>query len=265
MSTHESGQVSGSAAEIYESFFIPALFGEWPPRVLDAAGVAASDKVLDVACGTGVLTRAAALQVGSAGEVVGVDINDDMLAVARAHSPEITWKHAPAESLPFNADSFDRVVSQFGLMFFADAIQAIKEMNRVARPGGTVSVAVWASLAATPGYAAITGILRDLFGNDVAKSLEAPYTLGDPDQLSTLFKQAGIAAPHLETLAGTARFASIDAWIYTDIKGWTLADVLDDADYERLRQAAHVGLAQFESEDGSVSFDAPAHIVTFTV
>ena len=151
MGEHKTGQVASNAAEIYEAFFIPALFIDWPDQVLTAADVGAGHHVLDIACGTGILARHAEAMVGPNGSVTGVDINEGMLAVARKMNPNITWELGAAESLPYDQESFDRVVSQFGLMFFSDPAQAISEMVRVIRPGGKIGVAVWASLEDTPG------------------------------------------------------------------------------------------------------------------
>lgn len=262
MSTHDRGQVPDSAAEIYERFFVPALFSQWPPIILAEADVQSGDRLLDVACGTGVLAREALKTVGDSGNVVGIDINDGMLAVARSKPSRINWINGAAESLPFETHSFDRVVSQFGLMFFQDPTTAITEMLRVLRPGGKLAVAVWASLDSTPGYAAVAKLLRDLFGSDVAKSIEVPYCLGDTATLKALFSQAGADEIIIRTVEGKAHFASIESWIYTDIKGWTLADHIGDADYDRLKQAALNTLSGFVCPDGSVEFASPAHIVT---
>jgi ubiquinone/menaquinone biosynthesis C-methylase UbiE len=150
MSQIASGQVSTSAAEIYEEFYLPALFLEWAPRMAAAAGVEPNQRVLDVACGTGVLARALAERVKPGGTATGLDINEGMLAVARRKAPGIEWRHGAAESLPFDDAAFDVVVSQFGLMFFQDRTKAIGEMLRVLRPGGRLAVAVWDSLDRTP-------------------------------------------------------------------------------------------------------------------
>jgi SAM-dependent methyltransferase len=264
MNASERGQVTQSAAEIYETFFVPALFQQWPSRVIQAARIEPGAQVLDVACGTGVLARAAAACVGPTGAVVGLDINAGMLGVAGAQAPAIEWRQGRAEALPWGDSSFDAVVSQFGLMFFEDRTTALQEMMRVLRPGGRLAVAVWGSLGDTPGYAAMTELLQQLFGDQVAGALRAPFLLGDRQLLHSLFAEAGIAEAQITTHKGTARFPSLPAWVYTDIKGWTLADVLDDTQFEQLLQWAQEALHQFVRDDGTVVFDSPAHIVTAT-
>jgi ubiquinone/menaquinone biosynthesis C-methylase UbiE len=142
MSKITRGQVTASAAEVYEEFYLPALFQEWTGPMLEAARVEPGARVLDVACGTGVLARALTERVGPRGSVVGLDINEGMLTVARRVSPRVEWRAGAAEALPFEAESFDAVLSQFGLMFFDDRRAAIREMQRVLKPGGRLAVAV---------------------------------------------------------------------------------------------------------------------------
>src|SRR5262245_61490850 len=117
MNDSDKGQVSRNAAEVYEEFFVPALFQEWTSRVAGAAKIQAGQRVLDVACGTGILARTVAERVGPAGSVVGLDMNEGMLAVAARKAPQIEWRQGISEALPFDGDSFEAVVSQFGLMF----------------------------------------------------------------------------------------------------------------------------------------------------
>ena len=265
MSEHELGQVAASAAEIYERFFVPALFTDWPPQILQAAEVTQGQTVLDVACGTGILARAAFQWVGDTGHVSGVDINDGMLAVAKDQNADIDWQQGQAESLPFEDATFDHVVSQFGLMFFQDRRKAITEMLRVMKPGHKACIAVWASLSATPGYAAVATMLNDVFNAEIAQSIEAPYCLGDARELASIVAEAGACNVAVNTVAGKARFDSIDDWLFTDIKGWTLADVIDDNDYERLRRGgAKISQARFANKNGKVVFEAPANLVTFS-
>lgn len=262
MSATERGQVIHSAAEVYEAFFLPALFQQWAEQVANQAGIQPGQRVLDVACGTGVLTRAIAERIGPTGSATGVDINEGMLAVAQRIAPAIAWKQAPAEMLPFDDNSFDAVVSQFGLMFFTDRLAALREMVRVTRPGGRLAIAVWDTLDRTPGYAAMTGLLQRLFGDKVADGLRSPFALGDRQALQRLFHNAGMPDASIETRSGTARFPSIQSWVYTDIKGWTLADMLDDNQFSILLNEAEQALQGFVADDGSVAFSAPAHIVT---
>ncbi len=256
------GQVTRSAAEIYEEFFVPALFQQWTPIMADAAGIKAGQRVLDVACGTGVLAREAAGRVGGGGLVTGLDRNEGMLAMARRVAPAVEWKAGRAEQLPFPDASFDAVVSQFGLMFFDDRVQALREMRRVLKPGGRLAVAVWDRLENSPGYAAMAGLLERLFGRRIAGELHAPFALGDAEALRALFAEAGLGTAKVATHAGTARFPSIEAWVRTDVKGWTLADLIDDDQYALLLREASVALRRYAKADGIVMFEAPALIVT---
>lgn len=264
MSDSQTGQVAATAAEVYDQFFVPALFAEWAPRLCDAAMIGEGHSVLDVGCGTGVAARAAAVRVGPSGSVTGVDINEGMLAVARQTDATITWDHGPAEDLPYGDGLFDAVISQFALMFFIDPDSAIEEMVRVSLSGGQIAVAVWASLERTPGYTAMAKLLHRLFGQEAAEALRVPYSMGDSSALLRRFRSGGLA-PQVTTVHGMARFPSIDSWVHTDIRGWTLADEIDDEQYERLLNAARVELRRFVGPDGAVSFDHPAHIVTATV
>jgi SAM-dependent methyltransferase len=262
MSDTEPGHVSATAAEVYESFFVPALFAQWTEVVLDRAGVDAGHRVLDVGCGTGVLARAARERVGTGGFVAAVDPNDGMLAVARGAASDIDWQIGTAERLPFPDHNFDRTVSQFALMFFTDPDAALSEMSRVTAPDGRVALAVWDRLENNAGYERLALIIEDLFGPDAADAIRAPFDLGDEDVLSKL------AASHLAPIVvarhhGTAQFGSLEAWLHTEIRGWTLAEVIDDNDFATLVQAAHTHLPDL-AKDGGVAFDVSAIIVSGT-
>jgi SAM-dependent methyltransferase len=149
-------------------------------------------------------------------------------------------------------------------MFFEDRVGALKEMRRVLRPGGRLAVAVWDALENSPGYAAMVALLKRLFGDRAADALRAPFALGDTERLRALFGRAGIAGIEVRTPAGVARFPSIAAWVHVDVKGWTLADLIDDAQYQTLLESAQREFRPYVQRDGTVSFPAPAHIATAT-
>lgn len=260
MSDNKSGQIGRSAADVYEEFFVPALFGQWPARLLTAGGIQSGDRVLDVACGTGIVARIAETIVGPAGKVAGIDVNDGMLAVAKRKAPKIEWRCGRAEALPFDDDAFDAVASQFGLMFFADRVAALREMRRVVRPGGRIVVAVWDAMKNSPGYCALCDLLLDHLGEIGKQSLEPPFALGDKQALVSVFCDAGLSNVEIMTEHGVARFPSIDSWLYTDVRGWTLADSVSDEQFDRLLEDARVRLRLFTDVQGQVEFAAPAHI-----
>lgn len=263
MSTHTNGQVVATAAEVYDRFFVPALFQSWTSRVADVAAIQPGERVLDVACGTGILACEAAERVGPSGEVIGLDINDGMLTVARRKSRAIAWRQGDAEQLPFADGEFDAVVSQFGLMFFADRQQALREMARVVRPGGRLVVAVWDCVEQIEGYAPLADLLARLYGAEVGAAVRSPFVLGNPELLTGLFSDIdGVEKIQLHHQTSTMRFPSLHAWLTTEIRGWVLADRLDDAQFTALLHEAQPVLAPYVQTDGTVALRAPAYIVS---
>lgn len=256
---------AGSPADVYEQFFVPALFRQWGEVMVDVAGIETRQRVLDVACGTGVLACAAAQHVGGGGAVTGLDPNEDMLAVARRKSTAIEWLSGRAEALPFNDQSFDVVVSQFGLMFFDDPVAALREMRRVLRPGGRLAVAVCDALDHSPGYAVLAELLQRLFGEAVAEAFRMPFSCGERESLRSQAVASGLNEAQVTRHDGVVRFASVEALVATERACvWTLGGLLDDGQFARLRQEAEESLQPFVLADGRVEFSMPALIVTAT-
>ena len=258
-----TGQVSTTAAQVYETFFVPALFGQWVEPMLDAVHANEGDHVLDVGAGTGVVARVALQRVGATGSVVAVDPNEGMLAVARRLAPALDVRRGTAEELPIGDAEIDCVTCQFAMMFFSDPRRAIAEMRRVIRSTGRVAVATWASVENSPGYAAMVELLAEEIGDWAAEALRAPFCLGTPDQLGDLMRPS-FGDVRVIRREGQARFASLDDWLYTEIRGWTLSEHVDDDQFARLRASASERLARFVGADGVVSFAAPALIATAT-
>jgi SAM-dependent methyltransferase len=260
MTTPDPGATD--AAQAYETSLVPALMEEWAPRLVAAARIQAGDQVLDVACGTGVLTRAVAARVGSTGSVAGLDLDPGMLAVARARRPDLEWMEGSAEQLPYPDASFDAVVSQFGLMFFPDKPAAIAEMWRVLRPGGRMAVAVWASLDATPAYDRETRLIEQHAGPRASAPLRLPFTLGDRGRFEAQFTEAGVPLDTITTVVGAGRFPSIRAMVAADVIGWlpVMGVQLEPGVVEAILREAEDVLAEYRQQDGTVVFDSPAHI-----
>jgi SAM-dependent methyltransferase len=259
-------QAEIDAANAYEQFFVPALFQEWAPRVVDAAQLQMGQRVLDVACGTGVLAREAASRVGPTGYVAGLDIAPGMLAVAARLAPGIEWRQGTAERLPYPDQSFDAVVSQFGLMFFTDRRRALSEMLRVLGPGGHLAIAVWDSLDNTPAYADEVALLERVADRRAADALRAPFALGDREELTALFASAGVASVAISTHHGRAEFPSVRSMVEADVRGWLplMSVVLSEDQIQRILKEAEQGLGPYVTAEGRVRFDSPAHIVAGT-
>ncbi len=252
-----------SPADVYDEQFVPALFSQWGPVLCSAAGVAAGQRVLDVACGTGALTVAVADRVLPDGAAYGLDANPEMLAVARRKHGAIHWCEGRAEYLPFDDATFDAVVSQFGLMFFDDRTAALREMWRVLRPGGRLAVAVCDSIEQSPGYASFAALLDRLFGKRIGDAFRAPFVLGNTDALRALCAGAGISAANIVQRKGTVRFESVDTLVSTERACvWTLGGALNEQQFERLRREAQGTFEPFVDANGMVAFEMPALMIT---
>jgi SAM-dependent methyltransferase len=254
---HDRGQLDTRGAEVYEALFVPSLFGSFAELIADAAELSRSDSVLDVACGTGALTRAVRARIS--GRVVGVDINPAMIAVASRHDDDIEYVEGDAANLGFEDATFDVAVSQFGLMFLEDPSMGVKEMARVAARG---LVAVWDSIERCEGYSSMRELFRSELGDHAASSLDAPFALGKDGALESIFEVSGVTDVEFSLLQGTGRFDSISQWLTAEVRGWTLGDSVTEARLAELIKVADDRLGRFETDDG-VAFGMTAKIATW--
>lgn len=190
-----------SAADAYEKFLVPNIFGPWAKMVLDDYGPKPGQDVLDVACGTGIATRLAAIAAGAKGHVTGADLDVAMLEVARsAAAPRrgapIEWRFADATALPFSDSSFDLVQCFEGLQFFPDRAKAVAEFRRVLRKGGRVVGTVWGPLADNPGYQALADGLVKFVSPDAGRL--PPFSLTEPAAIHALLAGAGLQQIRIE-------------------------------------------------------------------
>ncbi len=260
MGDTKTGQVSEDAARVYEEIWVPSLFEKWAPAIADAANIQDWNTVLDVACGTGLVAMTVNDRIGPGGSVTGVDINAGMLEVAKSKSSQVKWEKSPAESLPYEDSSFDRVLCQFGLTFFEDQQKALREMMRVLRPDGLLVFNVWDKLEENPGFLARTLFWEKVVGDKAWD--HAPYSLGDKEILASLLRSSGISNMNIQTHTRTAQYPSIRDWMEVTAKGWTQDDLFDNETFEQMVLEAQSAFSQFENADGTVSFPTLAHIVT---
>lgn len=216
MSGASGFQVDGDAPTAYErhaSVFMTPLITE----LLDRAEPALGSSLLDVACGTGLVARAAARRVGRDGRVAGVDVNEAMLAAARdlagSRPPVIEWHAASADALPFNDGEFDTVLAQQGIQFFPDLAAATGELVRVTRSGGTVAVTAWTRLEDSPYFHAQRSAMAETLGEEAVAGYAEAFT-PDVEPIRDAFVAAGLSDVRCEVLApevtlpGVARFAA---------------------------------------------------------
>lgn len=201
-------------AEVYDSWFVPVLFAPVTEQMVAGAALPPQARVLDVACGTGVVARTVAARLQGEGQVSGLDLNPTMLEVARRRSEDaglaIDWVQGNAQDLPFPDAAFDLVFCQQGIQFFPDRARAVREMYRVLSPGGEVAVACWRGLSRNPFFARLAQVVQQQVGSD---ALAMPFALDDPLELTGLLRQAGFEDVSVEPVAFTAIYADPDRFV----------------------------------------------------
>ncbi len=261
MSQPETFQIPLETAETYESRFVPAIFADWSMPVIEAAGIGPGTRVLDVACGTGIVARTAAPLVGADGQVVGVDLNPAMLAVAERVAPTVEWRQGPADELPVETGSFDVVTCQMAMMFFPDRRAALVEMARAVGPGGRVVVMVPAGLADQPAYGPFVEAVVDRAGDWTRSLVEAYWNCGDLDELSEVVADAGLEVVDRRTRVGTARFASASDFVLTEIEATPLAGRVDADTVAAIVGDVGTALARIAVPEGPFEIPLVGHII----
>lgn len=253
-----------NTAVSYQELMVPALFENWPDPVLDEANIEPGHKVLDIACGTGVLAIAAADRLNHSGFVTGLDTSSGMLSVVGKLAPDIECHQGTAEYLPWENRYFDAVVSQFGLMFFEDQQKALQEMYRILKPGGRLVVTVFDALEKIPGYRIMTGIFAHVVGEGVAEALSFPFSLGNTNELQSLCSKSALSRAKITTREGRARFPDVKTMVLADVKGGVAGIVLDKHQIDEVISMAESELKEFIAADGSVELPMPAHFIMLT-
>ena len=250
----------------YEELFVPALFAPWMAHVGVGAGLTVGHRVLDIACGSGVLARHALAIVGDTGEVTGLDPAPGMIAVAKEIEPRIDWVLGSAEDLPFDDDTFDSIISQFGIMFFQDRGKAAREMHRVVKRGGRVAVAAWHDTDRNPAYRDIAALLDEQLSQAAGDAVRMPFCLGNPDELARVLAQAGFGDISFETKVEQATFPSTRTMVEAELRGWLpIFDIhLGEDQIAEVLEKSEAKLSTYAVSSGEAVFPTSAYITTAT-
>ena len=266
MQPDDPGALGGSPAEIYERYMVPGIFGHWTPELLDLAAPRPGERVLDVACGTGIVARQVAERVGEIGHVVGLDFHAGMLAQARSLGPgsgaPIEWREGDAQRLPLPESAFDLVLCQHGLQFFPDRTAALREMRRVLAPDGRLAVAVWLDLDRNPAHAALTAALARHAGPEVAGLMHGAFSLGSADELRRLLAEAGFQRIEIAHRRRSSRFTSARAFSRIVLAASVLGRSgmqLNESQVDAIVADVDAALESYAGPDGLV-FPMAAHL-----
>jgi SAM-dependent methyltransferase len=268
MGQEEQRPLRGTEAEIYERYLVPAVFAPWATILIEHAALQPGERVLDVACGTGVVARLAAKPVGPAGQIIGLDNDAERLAVARSLPPlpgvSLAWQEGSALAMPFADASFDAVLCQQGLQFFPDRLAALREMHRMLVPGGRVVLSVWGSLERCPGHVALVRALEGHLATAAASIIRSFFALGEASEVRSLLAGGPFNKVQLHTATRTVHFASPEQFVRIEMipshPESPLAG-LDERALSVLISEVNTALQPYVGPDG-LAFPMQAHLVT---
>jgi ubiquinone/menaquinone biosynthesis C-methylase UbiE len=239
MNDYGQWQLRGSAPELYERYLVPAITALWATDLVERAAPRSGERVLDLACGTGIVARLAAARMG-AGRIVGMDVNAGMLAVARSLSADaarlIEWQEGSALALPFPDEVFDLIFCQLGLQFFPDKPVALGEMRRVLVPTGRVALSVFTAIEHTPATNALANALDRHLGAGASHTKRSEHVLSDREELRELVTAAGFGTVAIETVTQTIRFPSAGEYVRLQLSATPLSALLDGMDSRQQRE-----------------------------
>jgi SAM-dependent methyltransferase len=258
---------SGSIPALYESHLVPLIFQPYADDLARRLTALSPRRVLEVAAGTGVVTRALATALDPTTAIIATDLNQAMLDHARAMSTDrsIEWRQADAMELPFADATFDAVVCQFGAMFFPDKARAFAEARRVLRPGGTFAFSVWDRIEENELADVVTASLEAVFPDDPPRFLaRTPHGYHDKELIERDVAGGGFRElAHIETVAARSRAGSPSIPAIAYCQGTPLRNEIEARGATRLTEATDVATAAITKRFGSGSIDGKiqAHVV----
>lgn len=235
---------SGSIAQLYEQYLVPLIFDPYAKDLTSRLALLQPSAVLEIAAGTGVVTRHMADQLPDHVSIVATDLNQPMLdhAMSIGTSRSVTWRQADAMHLPFDDGTFDAVVCQFGAMFFPDKAAAFAEARRVLRPGGTFLFNVWDRIEDNEFAECATQAMAGLFPTDPPRFLaRLPHGHYDESAIAIALSHGGFMGPHFfETVTNQSRAASPRIVAIAYCQGTPLRNEIEARDASALAQATDI-------------------------
>jgi ubiquinone/menaquinone biosynthesis C-methylase UbiE len=209
-------QLGGDSPLAYNTYIVDVFLQDYTRRLVEAAAIKPGMRVLDIACGTGIVTRLVAEKVRPTDYVAGLDLNAGMLEQARGSSENfaaIDWCEASVTNMPFTDASFDLMFCQHGLQFFPDKAAALAEMHRVLTPGGQLLLSVWRSIEHCPWQSAIADAVGHHVGSEAATLIRSAFNFGDSEQLRQTIVSAGFSNVEVRVEAETIRHGSLAEYV----------------------------------------------------
>ncbi|MBN8850972.1 MAG: hypothetical protein BGO55_29260 [Sphingobacteriales bacterium 50-39] len=195
----------GSIPKNYDHYLGPFLFDPYAIDLISRIEFTGGSNILELACGTGVVTQRLVNHLSGADELTATDINPDMLSVAqeKISAPNVCWDTVDMSAIPYEHDLFDTVVCQFGLMFAADKDSVVAEMHRVLKNGGKLLFNVWATVADNPVWRIFNVLMSKFFTNLPLNPALGPFSMSDESYGLSLLRQAGFRRYEVESVSVT--------------------------------------------------------------
>jgi len=259
---------AGSIPEIYQRYLVPLIFETYAHDLAERLAQIRPQKVLEIAAGTGVLTRAMALRLPTQARIMATDLNRPMLDYAAQISPRdarITWRQADALLLRFGDETFDAVVCQFGAMFFPEKIQAYREAHRILKPGCHFLFNVWDQISANSFADVVTQALAKVFSGDPPLFMpRVPHGYHNVARIKEELGAAGFASIAVETLDATSKATSPLDVAIAYCQGTPLRNEIDVRSAARLEEATQAAAELLARRFGSGPIEGRirAHVIT---
>jgi ubiquinone/menaquinone biosynthesis C-methylase UbiE len=258
---------SGSIAEIYDRLLVPLIFSSYADDLAKRVAQLKPQRVLETAAGTGVVTKALARKLPETASIVATDLNQAMLdrAASTTRDGRVVWQHADALKLPFEDESLDVVVCQFGVMFFPDKVQGFREARRVLKPGGQFLFSVWDDIVKNEFADAVTTAVANVFPQDPPLFLaRTPHGYHDISTITQHLSAVEFSNVSVETVRGLARASSPQDPAIGFCQGTPLRSEIESRDASRLEEATQHAARAVERRFGSgpVEGSMSAHVVT---